>query len=932
MSAFAGDNEAVKHRPPAPVAEEQLDPLSRQSLEEYGDRTIGQMIRRHAELCPAQAAIVSSQFAPLTYRELQTQIDGIGAALRNAGFDKNARIIVALSNGPQAALAIIAIACSAIAVPLDPNLTLPELETRLALLRPDAILLLQGSDSAARQVAQQHGLTLIEAINEEGKLGCRFVTPQLEPAAIRDASDPDPNAPAVMLQTSGTTADVKSIPLSHRNVVVFAHRIAASFRLTTRDRCLCVIPVYYGQGLRLAVLTPLLAGGSVAFPLDVADLDVSEWLDHLAPTWYAAAPTLHLAMLEAAKSRPTMHSLRFILSGGAALPNDVHEGLAAVLGVPVLQYYGGTEVGFVSANHIPPGPSKQGTCGIPWPDTIAIVGEDGHRRPSGEIGEILIGGPGVISGYLNAPELQEATFVDGWFRTGDIGSLDAEGFLTLHGRLSEFINRGGEKIAPLEIEHALMRHPDVAEAAAFGMPHARLGEDVAAAVVLHPGAVVTPGELRELLSGQLAAFKIPRRIIVLDHLPKGPTGKVQRQRLNEIIKAMPARLPSTDISSSPPKTESISTLQSELLQLWSRYLHDPALTVDDDLFESGADSLLATKVLLEVSRLTGQAVPTSILFETSTVRKLAKRLSAAGALQPEPVFKIGSGSSESPLLFFHGDLFGGFFVRNLARVLGPELPIIAIAPHGVGNETIPESIEDMAADRLQTLLKFQPLGPYRLAGVCNGALVAFETARLLVTGGHNVELVALIDPVSINASRSAQIILSMVQRMVARSDRRQALVGWVWRRLADCEELSMMSWAQRELYVRHRIGALLPRMLRPKAAVVRNGRPGTLPQIIGPMDVPPDLEKPEILARNQKYRNTMAAYRPAPLDVPVIYFSSVFDGRPWRRISPDLEVIRRPGDHFAWVEKDVVLFKQALLNRLQNANKHAARVDALSPA
>ena len=244
-------------------------------------------------------------------------------------------------------------------------------------------------------------------------------------------------------------------------------------------------------------------------------------------------------MLDKAKHVPnanSIHSLRFIVSGGAPLTRDVHEGLVAVLGVPVLEHYGSSEAAQICANLAPPGPSKPGTCGIPAAGTLMIVAEDGRQLAADERGEILVRGPTVISGYLDAPDLNRVAFVNGWFRTGDIGSLDRDGFLTLHGREQDLINRGGEKVSPLEIDHALLRHPEVAEAAAFAIPHRRLGEDIAAAVVLREGARATPMDLREFLASQLALFKVPRRIVLVDHLPKGVTGKIQRQRLVEHFK------------------------------------------------------------------------------------------------------------------------------------------------------------------------------------------------------------------------------------------------------------------------------------------------------------------------------------------------------------------------------------------------------------
>jgi len=603
-------------RPPA--ASDKVDQSNEQ-------RTIGEVIRASAELRPKQSAFVGSQFAPLSYRELQDQIDEVRACLRQAGFDRDARIAVAITNSAQAALAIVAISCSAAAVPLDPKLTVAEVERCLLMLRPNAVLVLRDSNSAARSAAEQRGFPIIEAsVSPEGKLGLQLAVPKIGSALSLD--DPDPEAPAFILHTSGTTADPNLVPFSHRNMLAVTERLQTWFELTPQDRCLNVSPVYYSHALTTTVLPPLLTGGSVGFPANATNVDLSEWFSDLRPTWYSAGPTLHLSVLDKAQGRPdalTMHSLRFISSAGAPLARDVHERLQTVLGVPVLVHYGSSETAQISTNRPPPGPSKPGTCGIPWPDIVIIVGEDGHRLPPGERGEILVSGPSVMSGYLNAPDLNRSAFVDGCFRTGDIGSLDEEGFLTLHGRQKELINRGSEKIAPLEIDQALMRHPEVAQAAAYAVPHPRLGEDVAAAVVLHPGARVTPIELREFLSAQLATFKIPRRIAIVDQLPKGITGKVQRNLLSGSVK-----------EHSEQSALSEAHLNADLLQLWKKILKTENISLDDDFFEKGGDSLLAMDVSLELQRLTGLALPESILFEASTIRELAKRLTRQMGGQP----------------------------------------------------------------------------------------------------------------------------------------------------------------------------------------------------------------------------------------------------------------------------------------------------------
>jgi oxalate---CoA ligase len=588
-------------------------PRADSSVSSNDRRTIGEVIRAHVELRPKQAAIVGTNFSAISYRMLQDEIDEVRNSLRLAGFDRDAKIAVAIANSAQAARAMIAITCSATSVPIDPKLTVAEVERCLLILRPQSVLVLGDTDSAARTAAEQRGFPIIEAIvSQDGRL--QLVVPRIGPPL--PLNEPDPAAPAFILHTSGTSADPNFVPFSHRNMLAVIERLQTWYELTPQDRCLNVSPVYYSHALTTTLLPPLMTGGSVAFPANPTNVDLSEWFSDLRPTWYSAGPTLHLSVLEKAEARSdalTMHSLRFISTAGAPITANVLQRMQAVLGVPVLEHYGSSETAQIASNRPPPGPSKPGTVGIPWPGIVTIVGADGRPLPAGHQGVVLVHGPSVTSGYLNAPDLNRSAFVDGWFRTGDIGSIDEQGFLSLHGREKEVINRGSEKISPLEIDQALMSHPGVVQAAAYGVPHPRLGEDVAAAVVLHPGALVSPLELREFLGTKLAAFKVPRRISILDELPKGITGKVLRRRLAESAqeKAQHSGL-------------SEERLHADLLQLWRRILKTEHISLDDDFFEKGGDSLLAIDVTLQLQRLIGRPLSESILFQNPTVRGLAK--------------------------------------------------------------------------------------------------------------------------------------------------------------------------------------------------------------------------------------------------------------------------------------------------------------------
>jgi acyl-CoA synthetase (AMP-forming)/AMP-acid ligase II/thioesterase domain-containing protein len=858
-----------------------------------GFQSLGDAIRFHATSQPNQSAILSSAFSPLSYRQLQQQIEGIGSQLRQIGLRREARIGIALPDGPEAVLAIVAVSCCAIAVPFDPKLTPAEIDQRLGILRLDAIILGEASNSSVRSVAERRGVGIVEAFSVGGgQLGLTLDAPAGDFPAPPER--PDSSAVAFILQTSGTTALPKLIPFSHGNMLAAAKRLQTWFTLTALDRCLSVSPPYYSHGLKVTVFTPLLTGGSLALPSSRTAINFSEWFEILSPTWYSASPTLHRVVLDAARANPgcrTMHSLRLAVSGGAHLQPEVRDGLQDTLSIPVLEHYGCSEAAQIAANLPLPGQSKPGTCGKPWPGTLVVVGEDGLPMPPGEHGEILVGGPTLTSGYLDDPELNRTAFVDGWLRMGDLGSLDHEGFLTVHGRIKDLINRGGEKISPVEVDMALLRHPAVAEAAAFATPHPRLGEDVAAAVVLHPGVTTTPAELRHFLTHQIASFKIPRRITILDHLPKGTTGKVLRRQLAETLTA-PTSDDFKDPASAVPATKPLSAnLELELLTLWRQLLQNDSLGIDDDLFESGGDSLIATQVILEIERMVGHPVNPSILLEAPTIRTLVLNLGSQAELQSDSVIHLHASGDRCPFLFFHGGLGVAYYLGRLAPHLGADQPILAIEPHGLQGDTIPGTIEEMAADRVKLILQKQPSGPYRIGGFCNGALVAYEAARLLMATGHNVEMLVLIDPPSVNARALPRMILSALNPL---SDR-AATSAWCW--MVRAEKLSVMSWRQRWALLQTERWA--KKMNRKVTGSIRAGAPGAAPVV--PELLPTDGSNDIV----RQYASVMARYHPKSLDVPAIFYSADYDGRGWRRLLPDLEIIRLPGGHLQSVTDNV---------------------------
>jgi acyl-CoA synthetase (AMP-forming)/AMP-acid ligase II len=297
------------------------------------------------------------------------------------------------------------------------------------------------------------------------------------------------------------------------------------------------MPLFHIHGLIGALLSTLDAGASVFCTPGFAALKFFSWMSEADPTWYTAVPTMHQAILgRADRNREIIERgrLRLIRSSSASLPPQVMKALEESFGAPVIESYGMTEASHqMASNPLPPRERKPGSVGVAAGPEVGVMDDRGELLPPGSVGEVVIRGPNITRGYQNNPGANGAAFVHGWFRTGDQGVLDSDGYLRLTGRLKEIINRGGEKISPREVDEVLLDHPAVAQAVTFALPHDKLGEDVAAAVVLREGACVTENELRAFSRARLAEFKVPGTVVFVQEIPKGPTGKLQRIGLAE---------------------------------------------------------------------------------------------------------------------------------------------------------------------------------------------------------------------------------------------------------------------------------------------------------------------------------------------------------------------------------------------------------------
>lgn len=489
----------------------------------------------------AATALTAPGGQPLTYDALRSLVDATRRSLNAHGIGANDRVAIVLDNGPAMAAAFLSIASAATAAPLNPGYKAEEFEFYLTDLKAKLLVTARDTESPAVGVATKLGVPIARLVahpdSGAGTFTLDFPPPVGQPSTpdSRHSAELRPVEPddiALVLHTSGTTSRPKIVPLKQRNVCTSARNIRETLSLADSDVGLCVMPLFHIHGLMAALLAPLSAGGTVCCSPGFNALKFFSWLGETRPTWYSAVPTMHQAILARAsknKEFVAANRLRFVRSSSSSMPATVIHEVEALFGVPVVESYGMTEAAHqMASNPLPPAARKPGTVGPSAGPEIRVVDGTGRPVPSGATGEIVIRGANVMSAYENNPKANADGFYDGWFRTGDQGTMDEDDYLTITGRLKEIINRGGEKISPREVDEIIMEHPAVHQCVTFAVPHDMLGEEVAAAVVLREGHAADQQELRAFAAQKLADFKVPKKILILKEIPVGATGKLQR--------------------------------------------------------------------------------------------------------------------------------------------------------------------------------------------------------------------------------------------------------------------------------------------------------------------------------------------------------------------------------------------------------------------
>jgi acyl-CoA synthetase (AMP-forming)/AMP-acid ligase II len=528
---------------------------------------LSELLTRHVQEQPERTAVGTSDGRTvISYGQLDALVRSAMAQLSWLGLKPGDTIALVADNCVEFVVGLLAVVSSGARVaPLNPALTLSRLSTRLSELSAHAVLAPKHLASKLEFAEATAGSAARWILSVEGSRGAfevriadRNGQSHANRAAEKTSTPIDGEDVALLMFTAGTTSAPKVVPLTHRNVVASVHSIASGYDLSPQDATLIVMPLFHGHGLISGLLATLASGGSAYLPSTGGFSAHLFWGDvvRLGVTWYTAVPTIHRILVNRASkdypsSAPT--KLRFIRSCSAPLDEELAAAITAIFRAPLISAYGMTEASHqVASNPLPVhGPDKTSSVGLPTGVEIRIVADDGRDVATASVGEILVRGATVTSGYLNNPHANSASFVDGWFRSGDLGSVDADGYLYVRGRIKEIINRGGEKISPGEIETVLLSNPKVLDAESFGESDAIYGENVQAAVILRPGMEATEDELRDYCRTRLSVFEVPERIHIVSNFPRTEKGSTDRRALAEQFTAGGSTLDSGRENNSP---------------------------------------------------------------------------------------------------------------------------------------------------------------------------------------------------------------------------------------------------------------------------------------------------------------------------------------------------------------------------------------------
>ena len=684
----------------------------------------------------------------LDYQGLHAAVAALAASLRQLGIGRGDSVQIVLPDGPALVTAILAAMTAGAAAPLAWDMTRYEFARAMACGAARAVIVPAHTPTPAREAAVDSGLPLFEIAPAPPGSGEAFRLLGTPAGPAAPAIQPAPDDVALIIYSSGTTGLPKRIPRTHANIAATTRDVLRATANSSGDRGFNLAPMAFSQGCN-ALFSTIWAGASiVALPgLDLARLPA--WAREFQPTWFSANPSVLRAIAGDALTSQALREcrLRIVRASAGAISGNEIVALEAALGTRVIHSYGMTEASFIAGERVAPFRRKPDSAGVVNCE-VQIRDESGCPLPLGETGEIVARGPNVFPGYPDDAEANVASFLPGgWFRTGDAGHLDEDGYLFVTDRIKELIKRGGQAIAPREIEQALLTDPAVADVCVFGIPHPLLGEEIAAAVVPREGALCSEHSLRQRVAERLSAAKAPRTIVFTSSIPKGPTGKPKRR---ELAAAVAASLPAANDVESPdaaPEGSTHDAVAARLARLSANVLGLASVRPDDDFFDLGIDSLRAAMLLGRIRGELGAELPLRVLFEARTPARLARLVAAAAtASQATATVTIQPGTAKRPVFYIPGGTGGGGHLLGGARLAGivdPRRPFRGFLADDVAHDADAEPgiwAPRTAAAYLAAMRADQETGPYLLAGVCAGGALAWEMACQLADAGETAHL------------------------------------------------------------------------------------------------------------------------------------------------------------------------------------------------
>jgi acyl-CoA synthetase (AMP-forming)/AMP-acid ligase II/thioesterase domain-containing protein len=740
-----------------------VDQYAREVQPGHETDNVGQFVTRQANDTPNAIALISPGLEALDFAGLQRQIDLTVDRLKSLGIGSRHRVGVALPNSSALASLVLSLLKHCTLVPLNPGYRQREFEDFITRIGID-VLITENSTHAAATCALAAAIPVIEFVPSTVVCGCFELKPPTRAVATLPKTSSDAPAVSLILHTSGSTAEPKIVPLDHRNLGASVDNLVKSLALSGSDRCLNMMPMFHIGALLDLLLAPLSVGGSVIVPETSTAATFFHCLQTCQPSWYQGVPTMLRDIVATHRSRPQLSdgdsTLRLVRSVSSALPNRLLHEIEALFGSVVIEIYGMTETtGLVCSNPLEAGRQKQGSVGLPQGCEIAVRDKAGRPLAAGLRGEVTIRGTTVMRGYESDTARAGEGFVDGYFRSGDEGYFDEEGYLYLTGRIKEIINRGGEKISPLEIDRVAEMYPGLRAAAAFAIPHPSLGEEVGLAVIRNPGIDFDEDDFSDFLQQNLARHKIPRKIYFPAKLPRAPGGKLRRHEVINHVDQEATR------SQPLPRILPRSALAVQLAQLWSAALEVTEIGIHDNFFDLGGDSLTAAAIIGEL-RLLHPGFNVSALYDHPTIRALEDYLgSLPGAAQvatdevaaaPELVdataalMAVWKGERLPGESLLVGRNTGGgrtpiFWCVNgypefdqLARQMETDQPIYGMRSlFNSGHKTDIASFR-IAQSYVDEISQIQPKGPYLVGGFCEGGKIAFHIAQILKSKGNSI--------------------------------------------------------------------------------------------------------------------------------------------------------------------------------------------------